>query len=125
MRPAGIPQCVWCIRELRIPSVSNQMQTVNYQRPRNTLAWFAHSFRREKITLTWFIPIVLKSFILNALSLISIYTFDIVLLPLVRGQQKWIHRNVGWVYKVLWLIPLAAASVYLNVGAPHHLSSSI
>ncbi|KAF8515882.1 etoposide-induced protein 2.4-domain-containing protein [Gautieria morchelliformis] len=55
---------------------------------------------------------VLKSFILNGLSLVSIYTFDYVLLPLAtRGR---VHRNSSWLYRVLWLIPLAATSLYLN-----------
>jgi etoposide-induced 2.4 mRNA len=56
---------------------------------------------------------VLKSLILNGVSLVSIYTFDYLLLPLAtRGG---IHRNIGWLYRVLWLIPLAATSLYLNV----------
>lgn len=52
---------------------------------------------------------------LNALSLTSIYVFDQLLHPLVRDQQKWLHRNVGWFYRVLWLFPVVGASLYMNV----------
>lgn len=55
---------------------------------------------------------------LNALSLTSIYVFDQLLHPLVRDQQKWLHRNVGWFYRVLWLFPVVGASLYMNVRSP-------
>ncbi|EJD06071.1 uncharacterized protein FOMMEDRAFT_119581 [Fomitiporia mediterranea MF3/22] len=57
---------------------------------------------------------MLKSFMLNGLSLLSIYIFDLLLQPLVRDQQKWLHRNMGWFYRVLWLFPVVGASLYLN-----------
>ncbi|KAH8117588.1 etoposide-induced protein 2.4-domain-containing protein [Phellopilus nigrolimitatus] len=57
---------------------------------------------------------VLKSLVLNVLSLSSIYVFDLILQPLVRDQQKWLHRNMGWFYRVLWLFPVVGASLYLN-----------
>ncbi|KAJ3733065.1 etoposide-induced protein 2.4-domain-containing protein, partial [Lentinula guzmanii] len=57
---------------------------------------------------------VYKSLLLNSLSLTSIYTFDLLLLPLVQDQQKWLHRNVGWFYQVLWLLPVIGLSFYLN-----------
>ncbi|KAJ3998222.1 etoposide-induced protein 2.4-domain-containing protein [Lentinula boryana] len=57
---------------------------------------------------------VYKSLLLNSLSLTSIYTFDLLLLPLVQDQQKWLHRNVGWFYQVLWLLPVVGLSFYLN-----------
>ncbi|GAW02356.1 EI24-domain-containing protein [Lentinula edodes] len=57
---------------------------------------------------------VYKSLLLNLLSLTSIYTFDLLLLPLVRDQQKWLHRNVGWFYQGLWLFPVIGLSFYLN-----------
>ncbi|KDQ59531.1 hypothetical protein JAAARDRAFT_126788 [Jaapia argillacea MUCL 33604] len=57
---------------------------------------------------------LLKSLMLNSLSLVSIYTFDLLLHPLVQGQQKWLHRNVGWFYQVLWLLPVVGVSFYLN-----------
>ncbi|KZT26468.1 EI24-domain-containing protein [Neolentinus lepideus HHB14362 ss-1] len=56
----------------------------------------------------------LKSLLLNSLSLTSIYVFDLLLQPLVQNQQKWLHRNVGWFYQVLWLLPVLGASLYLN-----------
>jgi etoposide-induced 2.4 mRNA len=59
---------------------------------------------------------------LNALSLVSIYAFDLFLHPLVRGQQNWLNRNLGWIYQALWLIPLVGVSFYLNVcpsASPH------
>ena len=58
--------------------------------------------------------------LLNSVSLISVYTFDLVLQPLVRDKQQWLHRNVGWFYKVLWLMPVVGASLYLNVSKHHH-----
>jgi etoposide-induced 2.4 mRNA len=58
---------------------------------------------------------VLKSLLLNCLSLTSIYMFDLLLVPLVRDQQKWLHRNVGWFYQILWLLPVVGVSFYLNV----------
>ncbi|TFK54842.1 hypothetical protein OE88DRAFT_1600146, partial [Heliocybe sulcata] len=57
---------------------------------------------------------VLKSLLLNSLSLTSIYVFDLLLHPLVRDQQKWLHRNVGWFYQILWLLPVLGVSLYLN-----------
>ncbi|TFK42988.1 etoposide-induced protein 2.4-domain-containing protein [Crucibulum laeve] len=57
---------------------------------------------------------IYKSVLLNTLSLTSIYTFDLLLQPLVRDQQKWFHRNIGWFYQVLWLLPVVGISFYLN-----------
>ncbi|KAF9495986.1 hypothetical protein BDN71DRAFT_1446674 [Pleurotus eryngii] len=57
---------------------------------------------------------VYKSLLLNSLSLISTYVFDILLGPLVENQQKWLHRNVGWFYQILWLLPVVGVSFYLN-----------
>lgn len=58
---------------------------------------------------------VYKSLMLNSLSLLSIYIFDLLLQPLVQHQQKWFHRNIGWFYHVLWLFPVVGTSLYLNV----------
>lgn len=49
------------------------------------------------------------------LSLTSIYTFDLILQPLVHDHPSWLHRNVGWFYRVLWLLPVVGVSFYLNV----------
>ncbi|KAH9484037.1 hypothetical protein JR316_0003516 [Psilocybe cubensis] len=57
---------------------------------------------------------VYKSLLLNSLSLISIYVFDLLLQPLVHDQQKWFHRNIGWFYQLLWLLPVVGISLYLN-----------
>ncbi|KAJ8078714.1 hypothetical protein AAF712_001318 [Marasmius tenuissimus] len=57
---------------------------------------------------------IYKSLLLNSLSLTSIYVFDLFLQPLTHGQQKWLHRNVGWVYQALWLFPVVGLSFYLN-----------
>ncbi|KIJ16749.1 hypothetical protein PAXINDRAFT_74653 [Paxillus involutus ATCC 200175] len=57
---------------------------------------------------------IIKSLLLNMLSLISIYTFDIILQPLVHDHPNWFHRNVGWFYRVLWLLPVVGVSFYLN-----------
>jgi etoposide-induced 2.4 mRNA len=57
---------------------------------------------------------VFKSLLLNSLSLTSIYVFDLLLQPLVRDQHKWLHRNVGWFYQTLWLLPVVGVSLYLN-----------
>ncbi|KAF5330643.1 hypothetical protein D9619_006027 [Psilocybe cf. subviscida] len=57
---------------------------------------------------------VYKSLMLNTVSLTSIYVFDLFLQPLVKGQQRWFHRNIGWFYQVLWLLPVVGMSLYLN-----------
>ncbi|KAH9056672.1 etoposide-induced protein 2.4-domain-containing protein [Lactarius vividus] len=60
----------------------------------------------------------LKSFIMNGISLLSIYVFDLFLHPLAQEQppQKWLHRSISWFYRVLWLLPLVGASLYLNAS---------
>jgi len=64
---------------------------------------------------------ILKSLLLNMLSLTSIYAFDLILQPLVHDHPSWLHRNVGWFYRVLWLLPVVGVSFYLNVCSrfPH------
>ena len=57
-----------------------------------------------------------KSLVLNTVSLVSVYFFDWLLLPLAQAQQRWFHRNLGWFYQVLWLLPVVGASFYLNVS---------
>ncbi|KAG8217887.1 EI24-domain-containing protein [Butyriboletus roseoflavus] len=57
---------------------------------------------------------ILKSLLLNMLSLTSIYIFDLILQPLVHDHPSWLHRNVGWFYRVLWLLPVVGVSFYLN-----------
>ncbi|KAF9566253.1 hypothetical protein CPC08DRAFT_682555 [Agrocybe pediades] len=57
---------------------------------------------------------VYKSLLLNSVSLLSIYVFDLLLQPLLQDQQKWFHRNIGWFYQILWLFPVLSVSLYLN-----------
>lgn len=57
---------------------------------------------------------IVKSLLLNLLSLASIYGFDLLLAPLLHGQTRWVHRNVGWFYQALWLLPVVGTSFYLN-----------
>ena len=64
---------------------------------------------------------------LNGISLLSIYVFDFFLHPLSRGEGKWdgkglhgqsqngLHRSIGWLYHILWLLPVLGVSLYLNV----------
>ncbi len=64
---------------------------------------------------------VFKSLLMNSVSLTSIYFFDLLLLPLTQEKEYWLHRNVGWFYQVMWLLPVVGVSLYLNVSdfAPH------
>ena len=67
----------------------------------------------------------LKSFLLNGISLLSIYVFDLLLHPLSKGEgdgggqvirpRNGVHQSVGWFYRVLWLLPVVGVSFYLNV----------
>ncbi|TFY74782.1 hypothetical protein EWM64_g9230 [Hericium alpestre] len=60
---------------------------------------------------------VLKSLVLNSISLLSIYVFDIILHPLAKDQpQKWLHRNVGWFYQASWCTLLAKRTYTLRHG---------
>jgi etoposide-induced 2.4 mRNA len=76
----------------------------------------------------------LKSFLLNGISLLSIYVFDLLLHPLSlsRGEegregarlqsQNALHRSIGWLYRILWLLPVVGVALYLNVRNKHFLS---
>ncbi|KAF8326001.1 etoposide-induced protein 2.4-domain-containing protein [Cantharellus anzutake] len=59
---------------------------------------------------------VLKSAVLNTLSLVVIYTFDILFLPILgrSTQERWLHRNIGSLYQVLFQLPVVGMSLYLN-----------
>ena len=70
----------------------------------------------------------LKSFLLNGISLLSIYVFDLLLHPLSRrGDESrdgarvqsqnvnTLHRSIGWLYRIFWLLPVVGVSLYLNV----------
>ena len=58
---------------------------------------------------------MLKSLVLNGVSLSSIYVFDLLLAPLIKENAHWSHRHFGWFYQVLWLFPVVGLSLYLNV----------
>ena len=59
---------------------------------------------------------VFKSLLLNSLSLASIYTLDLIFVPLLAGKEdRWLHRNFGSLYTVFWLLPVIGISLYLNV----------
>ena len=66
--------------------------------------------------------VVLKSALLNTLSLIVIYTFDILFLPILgrSTQERWLHRNIGSLYQVLFQLPVVGMSLYLNVSSLAH-----
>ncbi|KAG8739044.1 hypothetical protein FRC10_006239 [Ceratobasidium sp. 414] len=60
---------------------------------------------------------VFKSLLLNSLSLVSIYTLDLIFVPLLAGKQdRWLHRNFGSLYTAFWLLPVIGVSLYLNVS---------
>lgn len=66
--------------------------------------------------------IVVKSAILNALSITSVGVFDWLILPLLDpGNRKWFHRHFEALYQGLWLAPLVALSLFLNVRRARHL----
>lgn len=61
--------------------------------------------------------LVLKSVTLNSLSLITIYTFDMIIVPLLTRstQENWLHRNIGSIYQIIFQLPVVGMSLYLNV----------
>jgi etoposide-induced 2.4 mRNA len=72
----------------------------------------------------------LKSFLLNGISLLSIYVFELLVHPLSRVEdgadgagrvrtRNGLHQSVGLFYRVLWLLPVLGVSLYLNVRNLH------
>lgn len=71
---------------------------------------------------------VIKSTLLNTISLIVIYAFDLFLVPLLglsRSQldmdefshpEHWLHRNVGFFYMIMFQLPVVMGALYLNVS---------
>ena len=69
---------------------------------------------------------VLKSTLLNTLSLITIFAFDILIVPLLglprtqldptefRQPEHWLHRNIGVFYTLFFQIPVVSGALYLN-----------
>jgi len=48
--------------------------------------------------------------LLNSLSLTSLYVFDLFFFD----KQQWLRPNVGWIYQLLWLLPVVGISFYFN-----------
>ena len=68
----------------------------------------------------------LKSFLLNGISLLSIYVFELLVHPLSRVEdgtdaRDGLHQSVGFFYRVLWLLPVVGVSLYLNVRSLTHI----
>ena len=92
----------------RCPSHSQECRLIS-----NSFYSFSYLRRRDSCSDAEVRANTLKSFILNGISLLSIYVFDLFLQPLT--QEKWLNRSVGWFYRVLWLLPVVGISLYLNV----------
>ena len=67
----------------------------------------------------------MKSGLLNGVSLISIWAFELLMGLASRrhgsqsnpaSERGFIHRNLGWFYQALWLAPVVGVSLYLNVS---------
>lgn len=58
----------------------------------------------------------MRSAILNALSITSVVAFNFFIMPLLDPKnEKWFHRHFEALYQAIWLAPLVAVSLYLNV----------
>ena len=69
-------------------------------------------------SLTADMHLVIKSLVLNSLSLVSIYAFDWVILPLLHKRRSPDSlTNTYSTYQLLWLFPVVGVSLYLNVRA--------
>ncbi|KAJ7752007.1 etoposide-induced protein 2.4-domain-containing protein [Mycena metata] len=53
---------------------------------------------------------IYKSLLLNSVTLTCLYFFDMLFFD---GQQ-WLRPNVGWMYQLLWMLPVVGISFYLN-----------
>ncbi|KAJ6546523.1 hypothetical protein DFH09DRAFT_1262938 [Mycena vulgaris] len=53
---------------------------------------------------------IYKSLLLNSLSLTSLYVFDLFFFD----KQQWLRPNLGWIYQLLWVLPVLGISFYLN-----------
>ena len=109
----------WWFGAKRSTTVSHQHQPLHAHAPRRpahsslplfpSSPYLSHSDQEVRAN-------IVKSLLLNSLSLASIYGFDLLLAPLLHGQTRWVHRNVGWFYQALWLLPVVGVSFYLNVS---------
>ncbi|KAJ7273557.1 etoposide-induced protein 2.4-domain-containing protein [Mycena haematopus] len=53
---------------------------------------------------------VYKSLLLNSSTLACFYMFNVFFVD----KQQWARPNVGWIYQLLWMLPVAGISFYLN-----------
>ncbi len=61
--------------------------------------------------------LVVKSAVLNFLCLVSVVAFNWSISPLLDPTGNgWWHRNFEAIYQGLWLSPLVAVSLFLNVS---------
>jgi etoposide-induced 2.4 mRNA len=54
---------------------------------------------------------VFKSLLLNCSTLTCLYVFGLFFFD----KQQWLRPNVGWIYQLLWVLPVVGISFYLNV----------
>ncbi|EJD46070.1 hypothetical protein AURDEDRAFT_63550 [Auricularia subglabra TFB-10046 SS5] len=65
---------------------------------------------------------LVKSATLNTVSLVSVYAFEWILLPMLRGPTQ---RRIAWAYQALWLLPLAGISLLCNARWCSAISSRV
>ncbi|KAF8212401.1 etoposide-induced protein 2.4-domain-containing protein [Mycena galopus ATCC 62051] len=53
---------------------------------------------------------VLKSLLLNCSTLACFYVFGVFF----HDKQQWTRPNMGWIYRMIWVVPVAGGSFYLN-----------
>jgi hypothetical protein len=54
---------------------------------------------------------VYKSLLLNCSTLACLYVFNLFF----TDSQQWTRPNVGWIYQLIWVLPVFSVSFYLNV----------
>lgn len=60
---------------------------------------------------------MIKSLILNALGLVSIFAFDLVLMPLLhRNASPSSIVSTSSIYQIMWVSPVMGGALYFNVG---------
>jgi hypothetical protein len=60
---------------------------------------------------------VIKSLVLNALGLVSIFTFDLILMPLWhRKASPSSIVSTSSIYQIIWVLPVMGGALYFNVG---------
>ncbi|KAG8969695.1 hypothetical protein FRB90_010720, partial [Tulasnella sp. 427] len=96
-------------------AVQGLLDAVNFQRVLN-LVQEDSEIRALSMSCFYLAEAIVKSAILNALSITSVGVFDWLILPLLDpGNKKWFHRHFEALYQGLWLAPLVALSLFLNL----------